>query len=220
MNFTYTFGAEWGEDDQQKGSDKSDDPEIVSAAVRKLLESAAQFKKSTETIERFCIPVLQASKSDIAIDQAFAGIIFRPHLTRMYLSYLASFAALPDVRRQLEKLIVGDSLVFDFQLMYVLGAALRCDKIGKDVINSVLRILDNRTIAQEVRAIAAIFAAKFGSAQQRRRVQLAYEGETSSYVRSAMLYASTYFTSAERSTCKKAWGGHSQLNELVSLSIP
>ena len=219
MKFVYSFAAEWQDNDEQKASDNADDPEIVSAAVRKLLESAAQFKKSTETIERYCIPVLQASKSDIAIDRAFVGVSFRPHLTRMYLSYLASFADLPDVRRRLEKLIMEDTLVFDFQLMYVLGAALRCDKITKEVVNKVLRILDNRTIAQEVRALAAIFAAKFGTAQQRRRVQLAYEGETSAYVRSAVLYASIYFTSAERSTCKKAWGGHSQLNELVSLSI-
>jgi hypothetical protein len=89
MKFVYSFGAEWQTNDEQKGLDNNDDPEVVSAAVKKLLESAEQFKKSTEKIDRFCIPVLLASKSDIAIDRSFLGVIYRPHLARLYLSYLA-----------------------------------------------------------------------------------------------------------------------------------
>jgi hypothetical protein len=124
----------------------------------------------------------------------------------MYLGYVAQFATSPEVRRKLEELILSNGLVFDFQRMYLLAAALSCDKVRKEVVNKALRFLDNRSVGQEVRAIAAIFAAKLGTGQQKRRVRLAYESEDSAYVRGAILYAARYFTSAERSTCKKAWG--------------
>jgi hypothetical protein len=224
MEFVYGFAGEGRLEDDgtpSKTSDAEDenDAEIVVASVLNLLKSAGRFKAKVEKIDRFCIPVLQAAKSDAAIDRALRGVIKRPHLARMYLSYLATFADKRLIRHKLEELILSDSLVFDYQLMYALAAALQCRRISKPVIDRALQILTKGSVAQECRAVAAILAAKLGSAQQRRHVRLAYEGETSSYVRAAILYASAYFTAAERSTCKKAWGGHSLTNSLIAASI-
>ena len=72
---------------------------------------------------------------------------------------------------------------------------------------------------EEARAIAALFAAKHGSPTQKRTVRLAYESEPSVFVRSAILYASRYFTRAERKTCKKAWGAPNLVNALISQAL-
>ena len=87
----------------------------------------------------------------------------------MYLGYVAQFATSPEVRRKLEELILSNGLVFDFQRMYLLAAALSCDKVRKEVVNKALRFLDNRSVGQEVRAIAAIFAAKLGQFSYNRQ---------------------------------------------------
>ena len=67
--------------------------------------------------------------------------------------------------------------------------------------------------------MAAIFAAKHGVAQQKRTVRTSYEDEPSDYVRSAILYSSRYLSAVEKKTCKRAWGGHSEINALIAKAI-
>jgi hypothetical protein len=223
MRFVYGFGIEWPGDTASGkplvDTDDTEENDIALKAVLRLLKSAKKFRDRIEKIDRFCIPVLQASNSPLGLDRALRGVIKRPHLARMYLSYLATFVSSSEVANLLEKLILEDQLVFEYQIMFALGAVLNFDKLSKELINRALHIVEDRTIGQEVRAIAGILAAKHGAAQQRRRVRLAYETESSPYVRAAILYASRYFTGTERSTCKRAWGGHSITNTLLASSI-
>jgi hypothetical protein len=103
--------------------------------------------------------------------------------------------------------------------MYLLGSLFAAETVKATTINSALQWLENKRIAEETRAIAAIFAAKHGNPTQKRSVRLAYEGEPSTYVRSAILYSSRYFTAPERKTCKKAWGAHNLVNALIAQTI-
>ena len=96
--------------------------------------------------------------------------------------------------KKLEKLIDSPMVVVDYQRMYLLGALMGATKIDRNTVNAALRLLAESSVGQEVRALAAIFAARHGTPQQRRTVRLSYEKEASPYVRAAILYASRHFT--------------------------
>jgi hypothetical protein len=163
---------------------------------------------------------MRATGSDYAVDSVLENIVSKPHLTRLYHSYLSKFTPdSDDISNQLSSYILGDALVTDYERMYALGSLLNAQSISRDVCNRVLQWLQTLTIAKEARALSAIFVAKHGNPNQKRAVRLAYEDEPSMYVKAAILYASKYFTTAEKRTCRRAWGGHSELNALIAQSI-
>jgi hypothetical protein len=232
VEFTYGFAAEW------EGSEEKDDEENYEEeennkeegnqtkkshrlkAVDSLYQSIAKYPKHSDKIERFSLPILQAERSEIGVDRALSGVIDRPHLARLYLSYLSAFVAdSKEIRGTLQQVVASRKLVSDYQRMYILAALMGGKAADKNTVNLALQWLSNPQVCQEVRAVAAVYSAKFGTPQQRRAVRLAYENEASPYVRAAILYAARYFTSTERKTCIQAWAGHGTVNTLVAQAV-
>lgn len=210
----YGFTAEWDLVEEPEEED------VELAATQILYDSIEQYPKQAEKIERFCLPLMRATGSDHAVDDILRNIGVKAHLTRLYHSYLSGFTSdNPEIVRQLSQLIVDEVLATDYQRMYILGSLLNAQSISKIVCNHVLQWLQTPTIAKETRAISALFVAKHGTPNQKRAVRLAYENEPAMYVKSAILYASRYFVTAEKKTCRRAWGGHSVINSLIAQSI-
>ncbi len=88
--------------------------------------------------------------------------------------------------------LLPDETVSDYQRMFLLAALLRARGVERSTVNIALHWLQNRLVARETRAIAAILAAKRGVAQQKRTVRTSYEDEPSDYVRSAILFSAKY----------------------------
>ena len=148
------------------------------------------------------------------------NLLEKSHLTSYYYAYLSRFVGEnKDVVAFLEKVVRSLNLVTDYQRMYLLGSLLTAESVKSATVKTALQWLENTRMAQEARAMAALFAAKHGNPTQKRAVRLAYENEPSAFVRSAILYASRYFTLPERRTCKKAWGAHSLVNTLIAQVI-
>jgi len=195
---------------------EADDDDVALAATHILYNSISQYPDQADKITLFCLPLLRATFSDFAVDYVLQDLLRSPQLTRLYFSYLSGFTGRSSmIVGFLERLITNGALVFDHQRMYILGALLNAESVSRTVCNSALQWLENKSIAKEARAMAALFVAKFGTPNQKRAVRQAYENEPSMYVKSAILYASKYFTTAEKRTCRRAWGGHSQLNALI-----
>jgi len=213
----YGFQVNW---ELRKSYEEVDEEKIHLAAVIKLYESIEEFPEQADKIEKFCLPILRVAHSEAAVEKAIERSVKRPHLIRLYQSYLSRFTPYSeDVVGKLEELINGDKLVLDYQVMYVLAALMGSEKVNQSTVKSALQILNNGEVAQETRAIAAIFAAKFGTPQQRRLVRVAYEKEPSSYVRAAILHSAKYFTTPEQKTCIRAWGGHNTINALIAKAL-
>ena len=207
----YGFTAEWGILDEPD----DEDVELVATAI--LYDAKEEYPDQADRIDKFCLPLMRTIGSDHAVDDVLAQIEQKPHLARLYHSYLSRFASdNPDLVTELSRLVAANSFVTDYQRMYVLGSLLNAQDIARDVCNTALHWLQSPTISKETRALSAIFVARYGNPNQKRAVRLAYEGEPSTYVRAAILYASNYFIAAERRTCRIAWGGHNQLNSLIT----
>jgi hypothetical protein len=211
---SYGFTAEWDL------SDEPDEEDVELVATQLLYRATEEHPDQEEKIERFCLPIMRAAGSEYALDDVLNKIADKPHLTRLYHSYISRFVGSNhEIATRVGRMICGDQLVTDYQKMYALGALLNAPAIGRDTCNVALQWLQTPAIAKEARAIAAIFIAKHGNPNQKRAVRLAYEDEPSPYVRAAILYASKYFTTAEKRTCRRAWGGHNAVNALISQAI-
>ena len=197
----YGFTAEWGDEEPEEV-----DIELLATEI--LYDAKVDYPKYGDRIERFCLPLLRSIGSDYAIEDVLTLLADKQHLTRIYHSYLSRFTpSTPELVRELVSILADDLLVTDFEKMYLLGSLFNAAEIPRRACNKALHWLQSREITQETRALSAIFVAKHGTANQKRAVRLAYENEPSAYARSAMLYASKYFTTAEKRTCRRAWGG-------------
>jgi len=213
----YGFEIEWEDDKDEELEDVDDEGETVKhAAVERLMGNIDLYPGQQEQIEKFCLPILRSSQSDYALEYVLSKLKDKPHQTRLYFSYLSTFVPInPDVVNALEKL-VDDSNISDYQRMFLLATLIKARSVSRPTVKTALQWLQKHTVAKETRAMAAIFAAKHGVAQQKRTVRTSYEDEPSDYVRSAILYASKYLSTVERKTCKRAWGGHNAINTLIA----
>lgn len=215
----YGFEADWEEEEEEDQEGEEDGQDFENAAVGRLINNIGNYPNQADQIEKFCLPILRSAQSDIALEHVLGRIGEKPHQTRLYFSYISTFVRTEqDVVEALEGL-VADGSVSDYQRMFLLAVLLRARTVRRATVNTILQWLQNRTVAKETRAMAAIFAAKHGVAQQKRTVRTSYEDEPSDYVRSAILYSSRYLSAVEKKTCKRAWGGHSEINALIAKAI-
>jgi retron-type reverse transcriptase len=211
----YGFSAEWYDDEPEP-----DEEEIELNALHNLYGAKGDYEAHSDKIEKFCLPIFRAAHDEIAIEESLEGVIERPHLTKLYQSYLSRFVrSHDDLRDELCSLVERKEMYTDYQRMYLFGALLNADSVPRAIAKTAVKYLKDTSRSIELRAICAIFASKYGAPQQRRAVRLAYEDEPSPYVRAAIMYSTRYFTGAERRTCIKAWSNHSMENLWIVKAI-
>jgi len=217
LEIGYGFSIDW--ESEEENEDETEERREIASVIR-LYESIDEHPRQADRIERFCLPILRAAREDVAVERSMQGVVERPYLARVYLSYLSRFVAQSSaVNDALQELLGNqEALVSDYQIMFLIAGLMDSTSIKRQTVNTSIRLLGS-TLGQSVRALTAIFAAKHGTPQQRRAVRSAYENEASPYVRAAILYASRYFTGVERKTCISAWGGHSALNSLIATAL-
>ena len=210
----YGFTAEWDL------VEEPDDEDVELIATEILYDAKHENPGQADKIDKFCLPLMRAIGSDHAVDDVLGELTDKPYLTRLYHAYLSRFAPEnPPIVMHLCQLILNDAVVTDFERMYILASLMNADEVSREACNTALQWLQSTTIAKETRALSALFVARHGNPNQKRAVRLAYETEPSMYVRGAILYASRHFVTAERRTCRRAWGGHSPLNALIAQAI-
>lgn len=185
-------------------------------AINRLYEARNHFREKTEAIDKYCLPVLAAAKSDVALKDAFRGILERPHLAREYCQYLSAFLDKEKLVKELSKRIESTALIYESQRMWLIACLLQLKEDTNHGSDECLRLLRQREFGASVRALAALYVGAHGTASQRRILRQQYQNEESSYVRSAILYAAKYFPKNERDTCIRSWGAHSTTNSLIA----
>ena len=213
--------AEYGFDVDWETDEETEDEELGEiTAIGRLFDKIGDYPEYEDRIEKSCLPLLKISDSDIAVDHVCKNVLKKPHQARLYFSYLHAFVLeCPDLVKFLENLLSANELVSSYQKMLLLATLMKASKIRPEKVNIILKWLQNKEEAQEVRAMAAILASRHGNSSQKKTVKLEYENEQSDYVRGAILYASRHFVTVEKRTCKKAWGQHNEINALVAQVI-
>jgi hypothetical protein len=71
---------------------------------------------------------------------------------------------------------------------------------------------------EALRAVAAIYAGRFGD-HQRRKALIAYYGSVSQYVQAAIYFSTRGWPGIERSNAKASWGSQNPLNSLLTAGM-
>jgi len=215
--FSYSYGMQSG---WPAIEDYFSEDLIELKAVEALYKKIQEPKSPADSIERFCLPILAAAGSEIGIERALSGIIQRPYLSKLYCAYLQPFMGRnPDLAVKIEKIVLKNDFICCWQLLWPIAALLNVEKVNQKTIIHILRLLQDNSLHEALRAICAIVVGKYGSADKKNILANQYKKEPSEYVRSAILYASQYFPTPQKRSCIKAWAGHSRINSLVALSI-
>jgi hypothetical protein len=190
-------------------------------AIRSLMAISVTTRPDIAVkVDRFIFPLLAALRSNIAIERAFVGISAHPYLSHQYAAYMAAFVGGDqELSSRVARLIKTDGLG-DYEQMLLLSVLQNSTAVAQSDVNHCLTIMADTRKPQPVRALAAIVAAKFGTAQQQRAVVSRYEDEDSPYMRCALLYATRYMSAGDRNTCRRVWGAHSQLNGIMAAIVP
>lgn len=216
VEVTYGF-SEWMEPDSVTKTDTSG---LDLEATRNLFGKREDYPKYSDAIEKFCLPILAASGSDIAISDALNGITRRPYLSANYCSYLSTFVRNdPDLMKQLSALLLSPNLIYESQKMWILASLIGADSAEPSSIDAAIKLFTTKSATEAIRALACLFVGSHGSAAQRRILKQHYSNEESPYVRGAILYSSKYFPKNERDTCLTSWGVHSTTDSLIAQTV-
>jgi len=194
------------------------EPEVAASAIKELFDDNSVPNELVAKIDRFAFPVLTTLADPVGIDRAVAGVISRPYLAQIYLSYLARFVDWDaNLETSLKGMLIADS-TGAYEKMLILATLFVAEDIA-DIGTAALTLMQDRSEEEPVRALAAMVAAKFGTATQKRVVRSQYDSEGSIYMRLALLYASQFLSSGDRNTCKRLWGSHSRLAAMLAATI-
>lgn len=209
---SYGFQSEWDEDEEE---DSDEDEEAIELrATEALFDSIDEFKGHEEEIERFCLPLFLKAGSDYAVQHVLTSFRDRPSMCQIYCAYLGKFVSDQSVFDFLFDQLELPSL-YDWQLMWIIGAMLQRRTCSDDAVRRVLRIFRDRNRHECVRAVAAIFVGRKGD---RVRVDaLANECPNESpYVQAAIYFSSRSWPSTAKKNFRAQWGNRNELNILIT----
>lgn len=211
----YGFQTIWGVEEEGLP-----EKETELQAMKELYQQVTDSFVDAEKIEKFCLPYLAQAGSGIGVERSLEGIIERPHLSKMYCSYLRLFArGNIDISRQLESVVVSATLPYEWSLIWPIAVLIDVESVARDTITKAIQILEDARRLPGLRGVAAHLAAKHGSAGQRRLLRHQYDQEPSPYVKESLLFSAKYFPTNERNSCLGAWGSQSATNSLIASAI-
>jgi hypothetical protein len=220
ISFTYYYGFQSGEYENEEDEEEYSDEQIELRAVESLYQNVEDPEAPADSIELFCLPILALTGSEIGVARATEGIIQRPHLAKHYCSYLAKLIRQnSDIGDQLEQLLREGEFSYEWQQIWPIVALLNKENVESRTVTFVIRLLCNYSLSVALRAICAVFVGKHGRPGQQRILIQQYSNEPSNYVQEAILFASQYFSSAQRRTCLNAWGPRTRTNALIAKAI-
>jgi hypothetical protein len=164
------------------------------------------------------LPLFAKARSDYAVDRVLDNFRDNPSLAQIYSAYLVKFNEEKEIRDVLEDIFIEDELLFDWQRMWILAVLTPHTDSAPKILRRCSAMLGDSRYHEALRALAAIYIAKFGD--HRRRIALFSEFASIGhpYIQAAMLYGSRYFRGVEKRNAIAAWGSHSEVNTLIAES--
>jgi len=180
------------------------------------LYKRAQESTDSDRIEKFCFPLLGAAGSTVAVERAIRGLRERPHLAKVYASYLWRVALEQQGVSTAIQEHATRGLPYEWQMQWVMALLFESTRIDTEAVKAAQRLIADSNVASAARAVAVQVVAKHGTAVAKRWLRTRYNDEPSEYVRSSILYAARFFPKGEKKAVIRAWGRHSLENVLLA----
>lgn len=207
----YGFQSEW--DDDEPISEVN----LELQATTALFDSLTEYPGQEENIERFCLPLFAKAGSDYAVGHVVESFKKRPSMSQIYAAYLVKFLDVDGITEFLLELLRDASLV-DWQKIWILAALSHVEVADDAAVKAAMDLLKDTNRHESLRAVAAIYAGRFGK-HTRRKALISIYTSTSSYIQAAIYFSSKYWPRVERSNAKASWSGHGQLHHLLTIAM-
>ena len=213
----YGFQDPWDE----YGYKEMEEEDVELLALQQLWDQRDQVDHpKRDQLDIFCLGALGRSGSDIAIDMVLKELGNRPHLTRSYCHYVAPFVRVnTEIRKALCTFIERDECIYDWELQWPIAALLSANELSPSTINKCLGILADRQRNNELRALCALLAGKFGTGSARANLRAHWDSEDSDHVRTAMILGTMFLGPSERDVLLSHWGRQSTLFSVVAKGV-
>ena len=120
----YAFEVDW-EFSEERDDILLDNELAAEAATERLFNQIEEHPEYADRIEKFCLPMLRAFLSDIAIEHVLDNLLHKPHQTRLYFSYLSGFVKEHNnVVNHLEGLVRSEAVVSSYHKMLLLATLM------------------------------------------------------------------------------------------------
>lgn len=214
----YGFQVEW--DDKLENEEETQNEDFRLDLIEELYSVRDEAQWQRDDIIKYCIPLFGLAQSDYPLDSIKNEIINYPYLIKIYSIYLATIDRTnSDITRIIEELLLSKCLIYDYQYHWLFSSLLYRNEVDSEVIDFALKQLRDKQKHETIRSICSILISKFGNGAQLRALRDEYENEPSDFVKSAILYGTRYFSKNEQNACHRAWGEHSELNNLIIRSL-
>ena len=114
--------------------------------------------------------------------------------------------------------LIADSLLHDWQKMWVIAALMLGPKPKDAQIKQALDLLKDGNRHEALRAVAGYFVGRFGDHARRNELRNAY-AQFSPYIQAAIYASSRFWLGVEAANAKATWGPHGLLNQLLTKAM-
>lgn len=214
---SYGFQDPWSDNVQQASMTEEANMQALGLLwnERNNLDSAKR-----DQLDRFCLGAFAGAGSDAAVDVILEEFGQKPHLTRTYANYLATFVRdNPELQRMLCDRVDSDNFIYDWELQWPIAALLAVDSLPQVTVNSAISILTDRQRSNELRAACSVLIGKFGTGASRTVLRGHWDSEDSDHVRTAMISPTMFFGRDLRNVLLNHWGIQSPLYALTAKAV-
>jgi hypothetical protein len=206
----YGFQREFDEDSAEE--EKEDTEYIELKATEALFSEIGRFKGNEEKIERFCLPLFAKARSKHAVAHVLPLLSQYPAMSQLYCAYLVKFVDDTEITKAIEATLLADHRMFDWQRMWMVATLIPAKAGSDELVKACLDVTRSSQYHEALRAICAIYVAKFGSFQRRQALFSEYGSLGYPYIQTAVLYGARFAPAIEKRNAIASWGPHSELH--------
>jgi len=209
----YGFQIDW-ESEAESAVDIIDGFRID--VVEELYKHKDTAKYQKDAILKFCLPLLTKFKSVLPLLSIKDDISKSPHLAKHFAQYLATIErGNESITQTLEGILFQNNFIFEYEQMWLFAGLLYRSELSEGILKLCATYFMNKQVHDSIRAICAIILSSKGSGHDKKLLRDEYNNEPSIFVKSAILFSTSYWMTDERQACKIAWGSNNYLNELI-----
>lgn len=197
-----------------------DEDEVELVATIDIFDKLDDFKgEERDRAELFCLSFFRKAASPVALDYVLKKWSRSADKAREYALYLSKFSKDPTHSKKImETFEEAAGHMIDYQWAWAAAVIRMLPQVSASFLTTIFAIQKDGSKNAVIRSLLTYSVCKFGSASQKKEVRDKYN-DSPLLVQLAIIHASQYFTSGERSSLMKTAEAHGDLQALICEAV-
>lgn len=203
MDIDYGLGLAWH-------TKPRDDVDVDLKATKALLKQALSQPSLHRRILKFVLKPLGVVNDPAALALVIEKFSKDSSLSREYARYLTRFASDTKVMEAATNVVASADWHSPYHVMNAVEVLRAAPSLPRESLGTLQRVYSNAG-SDAYRALAGITIAQHGTGAMKQDLLASFAGQSSEYVRAALVFAAQHFLTPEKRTAKRVWAGASPL---------